>query len=230
MTAYACTTTDPLFPLLSVVSLLCALHLTQVVSTLFSQRLRYWPASQYSIALKHSEIVKQPIKETKINKSLPEPCQVVVGLSSFWYEYLGIDGPSLMASFLTIISLLVLDMEPTMLVLLPSKLWSHWSNKDHPSWWQLQNPVQQASAGQIREREDKESQNKRTWWHGTCFRLENKKQQSTPKTGGPNEVRISPRNNETTVAGDANYQPRHTSLDPEKNTDISQAEQIAQAQ
>lgn len=88
--------------------------------------------------------------------------------------------------------------------------------------------AESCTAGQIRERE--RTKNLKTKGHGTCFRLENKKQQSTPKTGGPNEVRISPGNNETTVAGDANYQPRHTSLDPEINTDISQAEQIAQAQ
>ena len=66
-------------------------------------------------------------------------------------------------------------MEPTMLVLLPSKLWSHWSNKDHPSWWQLQNPVQQAKFKRERER----TKNHKTKGHGTCFRLENKKQQST---------------------------------------------------
>jgi hypothetical protein len=61
----------------------------------------------------------------------------------------------------------------------------------------LQNPVQQAKFKRERER----TKNHKTKGHGTCFRLENKKQQSTPKTGGPNEVRISPGNNETNVAG-----------------------------
>ena len=80
--------------------------------------------------------------------------------------------------------------------------------------------AESCTAGQIQERERGQRITKqKDMGHVSDWRIKsNNRPQNFPRKQRNNRCR------------DANYQPRHTSLDPEINTDISQAEQITQAQ